>query len=106
MLTYGEDLKVVSIKNAADYETISGTSYSTALISAHAAAALEQYPHLTPSQIRYLMRIGCDDICDAGYDEKSGYGVFSPDRFYENLRLFDHGEIICFYDVERKRLVL
>lgn len=100
MLTYGEDLKVVSIKNAADYETISGTSYSTALISAHAAAALEQYPHLTPSQIRYLMRIGCDDICDAGYDEKSGYGVFSPDRFYENLRLFDHGEIICFYDVE------
>lgn len=101
MLMYGEDLKVVSIKNAADYEMISGTSYSTALITAHAAAALEQYPHLTPSQIRYLMKVSCDDICDAGYDEKSGNGVFNPDRFYENLRLFDHGEIICFYDVEK-----
>ena len=100
MLMYGEDLKVVSIKNAADYELISGTSYSTALITSHAAAALEQYPHLTPSQIRYLMRVSCDDICDAGYDEKSGYGIFAPDRFYENLRLFDHGEIICFYDVK------
>ena len=101
VLMYGEDLKVVSIKNAADYERISGTSYSTALITAHAAAALEQYPHLTPSQIRYLMRVSCEDICDAGYDEKSGYGVFAPDRFYENLALFDHGEIVCFYDVKK-----
>ena len=101
MLMYGENLKVVSIKNAADYEMISGTSYSTALITAHVAAALEQYPHLTPSQIRYLMRASCDDICDAGYDEKSGYGIFNPDRFYENLQLFDQGEIVCFYDVEK-----
>lgn len=101
LLMYGEDLKVVSIKNAADYEMISGTSYSTALITAHAAAALEQYPHLMPSQIRYLMRASCDDICDAGYDEKSGYGVFNSERFYENLRLFDCGEIVCFYDIEK-----
>ena len=101
VLMYGEDLKVVSIKNTADYELISGTSYSTALITAHAASALEQYPYLTPSQIRYLMRTSCDDICDGGYDEKSGYGVFNPERFYENLRLFDHGEIVCFYDVEK-----
>ncbi len=100
MLTYGENLKVVSIKNAADYELISGTSYSAALITAHAAAALEQNPHLTPSQIRYLMKVSCDDICDVGYDEKSGYGVFNADRFYENLVLFDHGEIVCFYDIK------
>lgn len=80
VLMYGEDLKVVSIKNTADYELISGTSYSTALITAHAASALEQYPYLTPSQIRYLMRTSCDDICDGGYDEKSGYGVFNPER--------------------------
>ena len=100
MLMYGEDLKVVSIKNAANYELVSGTSYSTALVTAHAAAALEQYPHLMPSQIRYLMRASCDDICDAGYDEKSGYGVFKSDWFYENLELFDRGEIICFYDVK------
>ncbi len=99
ILMYGEDLKVVSIKNAADYELISGTSYSTALVTAHAAAALERYPRLTPSQIRYIMKISCDDICDSGYDEKSGYGVFNPDLFYENLMLFDNGEIICFYDV-------
>lgn len=101
VLMYGEELKVVSIKNAADYESISGTSYSTALITAHAAAALEQYPNLTPSQIRYLMKVSCNDICDTGYDEKSGYGIFNPDRFYENLRLFDHGEIVCFFDVEK-----
>ena len=100
VLMYGEGLEVVSIKNAADYELVSGTSYSAALITAHAAAALEQYPQLTPSQIRYLMRVSCDDICDAGYDEKSGYGIFNPGRFYGKLRLFDHDEIICFYDVK------
>ncbi len=101
MLIYGEDLKAASIKNADDYEVVSGTSYSAALITAHAAAALEQYPYFAPYQIRYLMKASCDDICEIGYDEESGYGVFDPDRFYENLRLFDHGEIICFYDVEK-----
>lgn len=99
MLIDGEDLKVVSIKNAADYESISGTSYSAALITSYAAAAFEQYPYIMPTQLRYLMRVSCEDICDAGYDEQSGYGIFSPERFSENLRLFDQGEIVCFYDV-------
>lgn len=99
ILMCGENLKVASIKNAADYEVISGTSYAAALITAHAAAALEQYPYIMPSQMRYLMRISCDDICDIGYDEKSGYGIFVPEYFYENIRLFGNGKIVCFDDV-------
>ena len=97
----GENIKAVSIKNADDYEIVEGSSYSAALITAHAAAALEVYPELLPHQIRYFMRISCDDICGEGYDEKSGYGIFDPVLFYENLSLFDKGEISCFSDVKK-----
>lgn len=101
-LFIGENIKAVSIKNANDYELVEGTSYSAALITAHAAAALEDYPKLLPHQIRYFMRISCDDMCDKGYDEKSGYGAFNPTVFYENLNLFDKGEISCFSDVKKE----
>ncbi len=98
----GENIKAVSIKNADDYEIVEGSSYSAALITAHVAAALEVYPELLPHQIRYFMRISCDDICGEGYDEKSGYGIFDPVLFYENLSLFDKGEISCFSDVKKE----
>lgn len=101
LLFTGENIKVVSIRNANDYEFVEGTSYSAALITSHAATALEDYPALLPHQTRYFMRISCDDICDEGYDEKSGYGVFNPNLFYENLSLFDKGEISCFSDVKK-----
>jgi minor extracellular protease Epr len=101
ILVQGENLKVVSIKNAQDYELVSGTSYSAALVTSYAASALEKYPQLTPSQIRYIMKVSCDDICDEGYDEKSGYGIFNPKLFYENLVLFDGGEMVCFFDVKK-----
>ncbi len=97
----GEDIKVVSIKNSNDYELVDGTSYSAALVTSYAAAAIEDYPDLLPHQVRYLMRISCDDICDNGYDEKSGYGAFDPTMFYENLSLFEKGEISCFSDVKK-----
>ena len=89
MLMYGENLKVVSIKNAADYEAdkrhlvFNGFDHGS-----RGSGALEHYPHLTPSQIRYLMRASCDDICDADMMKKSGYGIFNPDRFYENPPAF------------------
>ena len=102
LLFSGENIKVVSIKNADDYEFADGTSYSAALITSYAAAALEDYPSLLPHQIRYFMRISCDDICDEGYDEKSGYGAFNPNLFYEKLSLFDKGEISCFLDVKKE----
>ena len=101
LLFTGENIKTVSIKNSEDYELAEGTSYSAALITSHAAAAFEKYPELLPHQIRYFMRISCDDICEDGYDEESGYGVFDPDAFYENLSLFDKGEISCFSDVQK-----
>lgn len=102
LLFSGENIKAVSIKNANDYELVEGTSYSAALITSYAAAALEDYPSLLPHQIRYFMRISCDDICDEGYDEKSGYGAFNPNLFYEKLSLFDKGEISCFLDVKKE----
>lgn len=102
LLFSGENIKAVSIKNADDYEFVEGTSYSAALITSYAASALEDYPSLLPHQIRYFMRISCDDICDKGYDEKSGYGIFNPELFNENLSLFDRGEISCFLDVQKE----
>lgn len=98
----GENIKAVSIKNSNDYEFVDGTSYSAALVTSYAAAAVEAYPKFLPHQIRYLMRISCDDICDEGYDEKSGYGAFNPNIFYENLSLFGKGEISCFSDVKKE----
>lgn len=102
MLFEGENIKAVSIKNSEDYEFVDGTSYSAALVTSYAAAALETYPGLLPHQIRYFMRISCDDICDEGYDKESGYGIFNPDMFYGNLSLFDQGEIACFSDVKKE----
>lgn len=102
LLFKGENIKAVSIKNAYDYEIVEGTSYSAALVTSYAAAALENYPELLPYQMRYLMRISCNDICDEGYDEISGYGVFEPSLFYKNLSLFDKGEISCFSDVKKE----
>ena len=98
----GENIKTVSLKNADNYEIVEGTSYSAALVTSYAAAALEDYPELLPHETRYFMRISCDDICDAGYDKKSGYGVFNPGLFYENLTLYDKGEITCFSDVKKE----
>lgn len=102
LLFSGENVNAVSIKNASDYELVTGTSYSAALITSYAAAALEDYPELLPHQIRYFLRISCEDICEKGYDEESGYGVFDPNLFFENLSLFDKGEISCFSDVKKE----
>ncbi len=102
MLFEGENIKAASIKNSEDYEFVDGTSYSAALVTSYAAAALEAYPELLPRRARYFMRISCDDICEEGYDEKSGYGIFNPDLFYKNLSLFDRGGISCFSDVKKE----
>lgn len=97
----GEQVTAVSIKNAGDYELVTGTSYSAALITSYAAAALESYPELLPHQIRYFLRSSCEDICEKGYDAESGYGIFDPNLFFEQLSLFDGGEIACFSDVKK-----
>ena len=101
LLFSGEKVNAVSIKNADDYELVTGTSYSAALITSYAAAALEAYPELLPHQIRYFLRSSCEDICEKGYDEESGYGIFDPNLFFEHLSLFDKGEISCFSDVKK-----
>lgn len=98
----GKNIKTVFIKNSNDYELVEGTSYSAAIITFYADAALQDYPELLPHQIRYFMRISCDDICDDWYNENSGYGVFEPKLFYENLSLFDKGEISCFLDIKKE----
>ena len=101
LLFSGEKVNAVSIKNADDYELVTGTSYSAALITSYAAAALEAYPELLPHQIRYFLRSSCEDICEKGYDEESGYGIFDPSLFFKHLSLFDKGEISCFSDVKK-----
>ena len=71
LLFSGEEVPAVSLKNADDYELVTGTSYSAALITSYAAAALETYPELLPRQTRYFFRVSCADICEKGYDAEA-----------------------------------
>lgn len=73
----GEDISVASIKNSKAFETVSGTSYATAFVSALAANLLGKYPDMTPEEFRNILETSSLDIGPPGYDADSGYGLIS-----------------------------
>ena len=77
---YGVDLQVISIKNGTDYTTVSGTSYSAAIVSGIAAKVAQKYPDITPSEFRRLIGLSCRDLGEPGYDVVYGYGFLDKDR--------------------------
>lgn len=74
LLADGCKLKAATNLNSTKYKLLSGTSYSTALVSGVAASMLIECPSLTPSQVREILAESCDDVMAPGRDNDSGYG--------------------------------
>ena len=100
LLAPGEALKVLSIRNGSEYEEVSGTSYAAALVTAEAAALLEQYPALTAGELRFLLKKSCRDIGAPGWDAASGYGLLDPVLLSEYAAALHRGELLCYLDVQ------
>jgi len=84
----GENITAASIKNSRVFETVSGTSYATAFVTALAASMLGEYPDMTPLEFREILENSCRDIGPPGYDADSGYGVVNFQNafdYYEEM---------------------
>lgn len=77
---------------------INGTSFSTAWISASAAAILRADPTLTPHQLRQLLCNSARDICGEGYDVDSGWGIVDLQTAMAQLQA-ERGKALPFHDV-------
>jgi len=84
---YGVDIKVPGIKNGERYTTVSGTSYAAAALCGIAAGIAEEYPDITPAQLRNLIKSSSQDLGVPGYDIAYGYGVPDIEALKVNLRL-------------------
>lgn len=73
LLAPGMSLKTANPKGEA--VIVSGTSFSTAWVTAAAAALLTADPTLTPYELRQLLSNTARDIGSEGYDTDSGWGV-------------------------------
>lgn len=57
-----------------------GTSFSTAFVSAAAAALLSDHPELTAAEVRSILCESATDILEPGYDIDSGWGILNVDE--------------------------
>lgn len=78
--------------------TVNGTSFSTAWVTAAAAALLTADPTLTPHQLRQLLCNTARDICSEGYDADSGWGVVDLRAALAQLQA-EHEKPLPFIDV-------
>ena len=56
------------------YTSISGTSFSCAIVTGVAALLSSEYPHLTGEEIRDYLVVRADDLGEEGRDDIFGYG--------------------------------
>ena len=68
----GHGIWTTSMNNL--YTSISGTSFSCAIVSAVAALLSSRYPHLTREEIRDYLTVRADDLGEEGRDDIYGYG--------------------------------
>lgn len=57
-----------------DYDSVSGTSFSTPLTAGLIALLWSYAPQLTPDEVEDLLKSGCADLGTAGLDDTFGYG--------------------------------
>ena len=68
----GHGIRTTSMNNL--YTSISGTSFSCAIVSGVAALLSYRYPHLTREEIRDYLTVRADDLDEEGRDDIYGYG--------------------------------
>ncbi len=84
ILAPGENLTVASFSGDPISET--GTSFSCAYVSGIAARLMTEFPELRGFDIAKILMSSARDICDAGYDELSGWGVLDEKTAREYAR--------------------
>lgn len=75
ILAQGDGIRVASIRGKTI--RVFGTSYATAYVTGAAARLLSEHPALTPAEVRQILLASARDVCDAGYDINSGYGILN-----------------------------
>lgn len=60
--------------NGGGYGSVQGTSYSAPVVAGVAALMLRANPNLTPSELETLLELTAEDLGDAGWDARFGYG--------------------------------
>jgi hypothetical protein len=74
----GENIKSIYLGNG--YNTMSGTSFSTPIVSSMIAILKGINPELTPSQLKKMIEETATDLGPEGKDIEYGYGVVSFDK--------------------------
>jgi hypothetical protein len=57
-----------------DYDAVSGTSFATPLTAGLCALLFSFEPGLSPDDVEFLLKAGCEDLGAAGVDDTFGYG--------------------------------
>lgn len=91
VLASAVNLTVAGIKNAAEYNEVSGSSYAVAYVSAVAAALLEQYPQMSVDEFWWILEHSAVDIGEVGYDLNSGFGVLDFETSFNVAYEFYNG---------------
>lgn len=74
--------EITSLKIAGGYQTLTGTSMSTSLVSGAIALMLQKWPKLTPDQIKYLLVKNARPLGQGANQE--GAGVLGLDQIFKD----------------------
>jgi hypothetical protein len=77
VLAEGVDLTAASCRNGSAPVTVSGTSYSCAIVTGVCAGIRARYPDMTPAEVREALAQLAEDMYEPGFDARSGWGRVS-----------------------------
>jgi subtilisin family serine protease len=84
MLTQLGEQAIVAVVPAS-YEYFDGTSMATPHVSGVAALVWSYFPECTPAQLRTSLEKSALDIGDAGFDNKTGYGLVQAKAAHDRI---------------------
>jgi cell wall-associated protease len=69
---------IYGAEKLSSFRKLSGTSMASPIVAGVASLLLTKYPHLTPSQVEYILEHSAKDLGTKGYDVKYGNGIIDP----------------------------
>jgi len=75
LVDFGVNLN--TINHNGEVSVVSGTSYSTGIVVGTVARLLDEFPTLTPKQVREILFTTANDLGEKGYDEIYGWGTIN-----------------------------